>query len=472
MLKKNFQPYAFLFYLACLLLIGLVVRDIDGQPNILATIQNFMSPPGVIQLGDPHSFSSGAIDVYQNGWFTPDKQWLINLWPPGFMLLEAAILKLFGLDAPFIAILIALCALLGAGMLVLMRKYLLEFVAPALATFLPLLPFCFPVTRLFLLQPIGIVLGECFSIIFFITAVLLALLGFRERSYRKAIAAGLMLALSAYFRSQFEILVMFLTLGAIPVLLWCLIGPLLRRTSQTGMARPQARLVVWIILSTLITAHLLMFPWRLRNLNNPYNQRLNWVSTETITYSNAGLTDEELFKVKAGWIVEGGGNLACNLEASYCGKGDKTLYYKAFFKHIKEWYIRKFALLDKYWFASIYNFTAPVHPSSWGDNVANLLLLLCVLLTWPFLWIARRHSESVLHLWICGSFYSCLFAVFTFVQFEVRYFYLIKIFSMFSTIMLGCLAFHARKLKLGQHKRSESLASLKSDHAGVPTPGV
>lgn len=440
MIAKNLQSLNFIFYFIILLLLGTVVSDIQGQPDLFANIENFMATPGVIQLGDPSFFASGAIDVYQNGWFSPEKKWLINLWPPGFMLLEASIIKAFGIDTPFVLILVILASTLGAAVLLLLRNYLLRFVSPGIATFLPLMPFFFPVTRLTILQPMGVVLGESFSILFFIAAVILILRAFRDYSFWDAIAAGLTLALAAYFRSQFEILVMFLTVGAIPIVGWSTIK--LWNGSLPLSEKINARVVIGLILLTLFTAHLAMLPWRIHNLMNPYASRITWVGTESITYLNAGQTNEQLFKAGAGWVVEGGGNLACNLEPTYCGKGDKILYYAAFFKHMWQWYSHKFALVGKYWFSSINNFTSASHPSVFLDDMVNLLLFLSVLATIPLLWLARRLPDSSLYVWVLISFYSCFFVVFTFVQLEVRYFYLIKIFSLFTTIMLCCRVRH------------------------------
>lgn len=428
----------FLGYFVLLFAVGLFVRDSDPQPELLAAIGDLGK--SLREVGDPLYFATGALDIYHFGWITPANRWIISLWPPGFMLLEAGILKLFGESAPFIVILIALSAFLGATMLLLMRRYLLELVGPICATFLPLVVFCFPVTRLYMLEPIGAVLGEGFSVAFFIIAMLLILLAPRSRPLAYAISAGTLLALAAYFRPQYELLIWFLTAAATPILGWLLFS--LWSYRRLDSRRTATRSVV-IILAVLTTSHLLMLPWRIHNLFE--GGGLSWVSTRHLVIRNALSIEAGLAAGGGGFVIEGGGNLACKLEPSYCGQTDEKLFYRAFFDHMGEWYLRKFELLPKYWFASLRNFVNIGFLPTLIDKIVNALLLLCVLATVPLLWRTRHNRVGLLQLWICASFYMCFFVIFSFVHFEARYFYLLKIFSIVTTILLGSLAYRSKK---------------------------
>ena len=44
----------------------------------------------------PTYFATAAIDIAENGWISSYNDWIFNLWPPGFVLLEASIIKVAG----------------------------------------------------------------------------------------------------------------------------------------------------------------------------------------------------------------------------------------------------------------------------------------------------------------------------------------------------------------------------------------
>lgn len=446
----------FALYFVVLLLISALVRDIPDQPNLLENISDFMDPARKLKLGDPYSFATGALDIFHFGWLRDEDGWLFRLWPPGFMLAEGWVLRIFGLDAPFIFILIILNSACAASLLLLIRKKLLLGMPTQFAGLLPLLPFCFSIPRLFLLEPVGIILGEGFAIIFFLTAMMLMTNAVHARSWPIAVAAGLMLALSAYFRSQFELLIMVLTVLAALLLLLFVCGVVVRRNYR-HQALQNGRL--WLALTVtlaLLVCHLSMLPWRITNYFDPYAQNLSWVQTSQLVYANAGKTDNQLLEAGGEWIVHGGGNLACTLESSYCAKADKESFYHAFFKHMDQWYARKLATVGEYWFSSTIDFTLPKTAPTFLENAANLIYLMCVLATLPLLWRARRHPDAAIHWWFCCSFYSCFFVVFTFVHFETRYFYAVKIFSVFSVLLLSGMAWQMR----GRAELSDAAAAL------------
>lgn len=425
----------FALYFACLMAIGLWVRDIPFQPSLSATIHTFTQG---LQMGDPGSFASGALDVYRNGWFTPPNRWLIHLWPPGFMLLEAAILRVFGEQAPFITILLVLSALLHSYMMTLLRHILLSMVPAAAASLLPLVPFCFPVTRQFLLEPTGLILGEAFAAGFYLSSVLLIFLAVRKQRLSLAIFGGLLLALSAYFRSQYGTIAMMTTLGALPLLLW-----LALKARQTNVQAPLRHQIVFsmkTLLLALVAANALMLPWRIHNKLE--GGKTTWVYTqETMAVGSLSRT-EDLLKVGGEWIVVGGGNMACIVAPEYCGKKDPGLFYRAFFEHPGEWILRKAALLDDYWFNSILDWTNPKSAQSIGDWIANSVMLAYLLAIAPLLWLTRRHPESSVLVWLFGSFFLCYCAIFTLAHFETRYFYLIKIFATVGTTLMASMAWN------------------------------
>lgn len=435
---------SFLAYFAILLAIGVWVRDFSPQPDLLATIHTFGASTG---MGDPTSFASGALDIYRHNWFTPATQWLISLWPPGFMVLEGFILKIFGENAPFIAVLLVLSALLNALMLSTFRRFLLPLV-PAIAAFLlPLVPFCFPVARMFLLQPTGLTMGEAFAVPLFVMAALLTMLATRERRLTTAILGGVSLALATYFRSQYELLVVVLSACALPTMAW-----LYLRSRWKGIdagLRAQAWTSLKTIALVLVAAHVVMLPWRVHN--KIVSNRVSWVATQDLVAANSLKTSEALRNNYGGFIVEGGGNLACILEPTYCGQTDQALVYRALFNHPGEWYARKLSLIDDYWFAATTDWVTPRSDPSLGENLSNWLLLLYIFAIAPLLWLTRRNPTATASVWLLGSFFICFFAIFTLVHLEARYFYLIKIFSTVGGIALACEAWSRRRSVVQSH---------------------
>lgn len=459
MISKNL--FCFLFYFTIVLCIGFFIRDIPYQPNILINIQDFVSQNGkVSELGDVFNFAEGAIDIYYNGWIKPENYWRLRLWPPGFMYLEGMILKIFGLDAPFIFILIVLNSFFITGFLLLFRLYLLRFLPKISSSILPLVPFCFPVTRFFLLEPAAIILGEGFAIVFFLSAILFLLFSFRDRGWKNAIYSGILLAAAAYMRPQFEIIILFLTITLFLICIVYLIQKTIFFKRQVISLNYFSNIKIMLLI--LLVAHSTMLPWRIHN----YKERraFSWVCTSKLFYENAGKTEQEMNEKKAGFFIEGGGNLPCKIDPSYCGKNDAFSFYKVFFTNMIAWYRHKINLLPGYWFSSLRNYTNIVYLPTYFDKIINTIYLFCVLITFPLLFWTRFYKDAQVYSCMCISFYSCFFVIFTFFHFETRYFYLMKIFSLFSVIILANFAWHLvkarRRLVSSHHQARFGLASL------------
>jgi len=382
------------------------------------------------QARDPNSFMTAALDIARHGWVQPANYWLVRVWPPGFMVIEAMVLRVFGEDAPFMLPLLALSALACATWMVLLRNLLLPAFSERDAMLAPMLPFLFPVSTFFLLSPFGLVLGETLAISFFIIGFLLVQLACRDRSWLKAIAAGLALALSAYMRSQFELLVIFLTLAGAVLAATAVALRLLRRRAWPRWAP------VGMVLVTVTIAQLAMAPWRYHNYLD--TGELVWVHTSKLIARNSLATEQELLAGGGAFVIDGAGHLACKLEPSYCGKADPALFYSAFFRHPAAWLQEKARVLPEYWMAP------PVPESISGislpptipEGLQNLVLLACVCAVWWRLWRIRQQPEFAIHAWFQLSFHGALLAVYTMAHLEARYFYLPKIFGVVALLAL------------------------------------
>ncbi|WP_321948498.1 hypothetical protein [Paraburkholderia sp. J10-1] len=415
-----------------LLVIGLTVRDGGGQPHFLADINHVLD--GTHDMSDPGSFALGAKDIYLHGWFTAVNMWLIHLWPPGFMLLEGAILKVFGPETPVVLILQILASACLAAMMLLQRMLLKPMIGALPASILPLSILLLPVARQFLLEPLGVVLGETFSVSLFISSVTLVVLALQRRQVRWAIVGGICLALAAYFRSQFELLVLAYTALAIPLAAWLVIG---LRGTRSDAQRTARRFMLRAVIAFVITAQLLMLPWRIHNKIDAGSFR--WVQTMDVVASNSLSTNQYLLEKNGGFVIEGGGDLSCKFEPSYCGKTDTHFFFSAFVRHFPEWEKVKISLAPKYWFSSLKNTGILRFPATKLDIVWNAILLIFTVAIVPLQIAIRRHSWSPLLLWINLSFFSPFFVVFSLVAFEARYFYLVKIFGFSMCMLLACL---------------------------------
>ncbi len=433
----------FFVYFFIALCIGIFVRDVSTQPSLFLTLTNCMTLYG---YGDPGSFATAGLDIHHYGWVTDQSQWIFHLWPPGFMMLEGYILDVFGTNAPFILILIVLNSLLIALLLLMFRECLNLVIPTKISSLLVLLPFLFPLTRFFLLEPAAIVYGEAFSIVFLLTAIFMLQIAAEEYSWKKALIAGLMLALSAYFRSQFELIILVLTVMFLLIVICIFSTKILCRkcTLNKNELIKQLKMIALFLFAT----QLAMLPWRIHNYRDSYfSHSFSWVST-SLHYAVAGQTNKQLLETPgAGFLVSSGANVACNVDPSYCGKSDKREFYKVFVQNYREWFRFKFNIVGKFWFSSIQSYAGRDISPSRMDIVVNWFFLIAVLITFPLLWLVRRTPNALIISWVTVSFYSCFLVIFTFVHFEFRYFYAVKIFTLFSVLQLICIAWSNFKLR-------------------------
>lgn len=419
--KKRLMSVGGIYFLI-LLGVAFWVRDLPNQPNAFKTTIRQLIEQST--MGDPASFATAAIDIAKNGWISSANDWIFNLWPPGFILLEAVILATLGPNVPVILVLQVLAAGLFSTVLVLVYGILRTRVANIFAFALPLLIFAFPVARVFLLQPTGISLGESFAVGFFLLFILYALHAKTLNSTCYGACAGLCLALSAYFRSQFEVILLVLTgWGALLVIAAYLNDLRNRRDSLFTKSSIKTIAVV------LLIAHAATIPWRAYHWT--YQEEPFWVATASVMLTNAVMSSAYLEKVGAGWIVEGGGNLVCRIDSATCGDtaNAKNLFTKTFLKNPLEWFSLKFSLIGKYWFSSIQNWTAVGVKSTTMDFFINGFLLAALVVTILLLGSRRLRSSEiwVLLAWINASLFSAYGLIFTFAHFETRYFYFPKI---------------------------------------------
>ncbi len=434
--RKSFLLCTFYFLTLCVFALWKIDSPNQFDP-FNTTLQQLIDIYGG---ADPASFATGAIDIANNGWLSPNNLWIFNLWPPGFVLLEAAIIKSLGVDTQFIVLILQiLVIILFTAVLVLFHDFFKAHVKNYIAVILPLLIFILPIARVSLLQPKGVVFGESFSIAFFLVSVLLAIRSVGRNSLKDVTLAGLSLALSAYFRSQFELFLIAMTFFAILLVVALLVNRL-RRFIRTG---PMAATLQTIIV-LLLVAHAATVPWRVYHW--VYQGAPLWVQTSTLTFRDAVTTTKYLKDIGAQFLIEGHGNIVCRIDPSSCGdfENAKKLFVKTFFAHPVEWCSIKTASIGKYWFSSPDDVgLAKNNPTLW-DNMMNGLALFALATTVALLFTRKIRSHILwpLFMWINVSLFSSNLAIFVLIHFEVRYFNFIKIFGIF--MMLILLAIYLR----------------------------
>ena len=422
-LNQKYEKFIiWLSYFSILSLIAIFVRDIAGQPNSFVSIEEIMSSSS---LGDPVSFLTAAIDIAKHGWVSPENAWILNLWPPGFILLQSSLIKLFGIDAPILLFLQLIASCLFAYVLleffyfssrILKGNRLFSFTVP-------LVIFCFPVARVFLLQPTGVSLGESFAISFFLLAFFQLFKEPRKCLWGHSIISGLFLALSAYFRSQFEFIVLMLSAWLLVFYLFSKIG-LIKKISQKSNLTFYKNMLI-----ALTVAHVLMLPWR--TYHYVEQGMPAWVSTILVTMDNSVMTTSYLKEHHGEFVVEGGGNLVCRIDKTTCGDREhaRKLFFKTLLTNPIAWYKVKLGIVGKYWFSSIENWSAATIRPKLADYLFNSIILFMLIGSIAHLFLGSEwcKDNKLIFIYIYATFFSAYFIIFTIQQYEVRYFYFPKI---------------------------------------------
>jgi hypothetical protein len=434
--RKYESLWVGVIYFLILLGIALWVRDIPNQlDSFNITLQQLIKTS---PWSDPKYFAMAAIDIAEHGWISSANDWIFNLWPPGFVFLEALIIKTLGPGAPVLLVLQILASVLFSVVLLLLYELLSTCVPSKLAFTLPLLIFTFPVSRVFLLQPIGVSLGESFAIGFFLVSVLLALRSVLRSQIRYAIYAGLCLALSAYFRSQFELILLALT-GWGVLLVIAIQLTRLRKTIEPKFLKSSLKTIAVV----LLIAHSATVPWRAYHWI--YQGDPSWVQTSNLVYENSVKSVAQL-PGSAGFMVAGGGNLVCKIDPAACGDigNAKRLFFNTLIMHPIEWYSHKFDVIGKYWFSSVQNWTdASTYKATSVDVATNGIFLIALIALAAFLFTRklRSYGSWILLVWFNAALFSAYLLIFSLVHFEVRYFYFPKIAGIFMALIVVCQYF-------------------------------
>lgn len=441
MIKKTF-PLIFVVYFLFLFIIGLFVKDILIQyPSLFVTANEIVD---LSRYGDPGTFAKAALQVAEDGWITNKNQWVFNLWPPGFVFLEALIIKMFSPEVPIILVLQIIISILFSLVFTLFYGFASSYIDKKIAFVLPLLIFVFPVSRAFLLQPLGISFGEGFAIAFYMLFIMISIFSTQRRSLKLSILAGFFLGLSAYFRSNFGAIISFMILFGVILIVGFYLYKLIKKKELFE------RQVAYQIGTIIFVAFMVSVPWRVYK----YKQNGTFKPTMLI-YKNLVQPTEKLEKAGARWVVAGKGNMMCLVDKSTCGIKDNNvvLLVKTFLQNPIDWYSIRFEVIGSYWFSNIEgNIVVPNQESSLDTIIYNGTNLIFFLLMIYLIIKMNKNPILIILSWVITSLTITYLAIFTVAHYEVRYFYTPKILILFFFIIVVVLYI---KSKQGRIKDSE-----------------
>ncbi len=461
----------YLFYFGILsIFIALIDRSYKGLDEFshLLTLDQLSAR---FKVNDVGYFATAAIDISKSGWISASNAWILNLWPPGFILVQVFISKAFGYEAPIPLLLQALACFQYSAVLLLVNLLARKVIrSRVLAVAYPLLFFVPEVSRNFLLGPIGVLHGESLALGFFLLGFLIILL-FSVNSQRIILdlAGGALIGLSAYFRSNFEIYTTTLSLMGV----FLVTSSLLCKRMDLVVCSHLRR----VILVTIIACFLVMAPWRIYRLATVGHA--DWVLTSQLVYSNQLRTNSDLLRDNGLWLVEGGANVACRIDSSKCGKTNdpKSKVLEVFFRSPFRWISYKFALAPSYFMAPIVcdtSFSNPgldCHNSGAGKYYVRISPEFAgMAVSWPrpiflaaflFTYIYQAFSlfccpirtnmkALALLFWFNTAFVLATFAIMAIVHFEIRYFFAPFIFCVASgmTGMMMIPRWHVKGLNV------------------------
>ncbi len=395
-----------------------IVANLYGIERWTQTLVEAASSSG---YGDPTYFAAAAIDISKYGWITENTRWVINLWPPGFVFFEGALLRIFGIDSAMPLVLLACSAGLFSTVLMEMCR-LFKSATDRWAWLTPLVLFSFPAAQIFLLSVTGLVFGEWLAIGCFFGGVLFVL----RKSVKGLIMAGFLFAISAYARSQYEFFLDAMLAVSVGFLV---LSILLKKPRNSSLWNSSKYLVC-----SLIAAQIFMSPWRAYHWI--YGQDARWVYSSNDLFAVSLTSDENLLAASQGWLIRGGANIACHISPEDCGKKDGATYKRIFLNNAYAWVSGKAALLPEYWFSSERALGSPL-PNNVTEGIFNSLLLFCLIASCLLHWLIRKSDLAPIWIGISLSLAMAHVVIVVFATLEVRYLYFIKIYGVFSFLLLA-----------------------------------
>jgi len=283
-----------------------------NTPHGLVTLQ--LAPARMAQIfgfSDQGSYLQAARSLVATGKNTSQWSWVLNLWPPGMVWLDAAILRFspldYGVTIGFIT------ALLWSTTLAVMTWPFMSAIKSALVVLLAELLILGTSPFQSWMFDEGLFYADGLAASMFLLG--LALIVNRARSVapmqvwiRDGIYVGIAFAAAIYLRAAYQLVPWALAALAL-IFAVVIISKRIRRLPYGDLV-PQASLLI----CAAITVPILMQPYTA--YMQEYRGRTQFVMTQEIFYQNAWQS-RKLDKVPQ-WLLDGGSTLGCDIDPGEC----------------------------------------------------------------------------------------------------------------------------------------------------------
>jgi hypothetical protein len=297
-----------------------------------------------------------------------------------------------------------------------------------------------------------VLMTEPISISLFLIGMVLSVAALREQGVWRAIGAGAAFALSAYFRNTSENFILVLTalaIGSVAVLL------ALRRFFPSFHAGDVRRLATVLGL-VIVSAHLVMVPWRLYNYATHDN--LSWSQTLgfflRVTWKDVP-SEQSIF-------VRHGGTIPCHLDRATCNEVSEKLkregewqvdnatltrfFVASFANHWPEWIAQKARIFFERWiyedkFDQADAWSSPYLRHRFLENILLLTgwLIAPLMIAGAIVVGRERRTEAILLAMLYVSITATLVVTSILFHIEPRYLYPWKLGSLLLMMMSGLL---------------------------------
>jgi len=479
--KRRLSGARYLILEHWLLQFGILISFIFFQglntPHGLVTLQ--LAPQRMAQIfgdADSGSYLKAALGLIAKGQNAPEWAWVLNLWPPGMVWLDAGIIRFSPLDYGVTIGLIT--ALLWSATLSVLTWPFMRRMKPALVILLVELailgtsPFQSWMFDEGLFYADGLAAGS------FLLG--LALIVNRVRTaapvqvwVRDGIFAGIAFAAAIYLRASYQLVLWALAALALTVAGMVIVKKI-RRLPSADLGR-QAILLI----AAALTVPILMQPYTAFVQQD--RGRTQFVMTQDLSYI-AAWENPQLDSVPQ-WLLDGGSTLGCDIDPAECAlihqaESDGTVFtpvelrdalFQAIVTHPLQFVGNRVSYVGEQWFADevgsyqhkktdyrsgpgSYSSSNNLNP---GQGLLYIVLLIVAIASGCIL--ALRGKWAML---VIPAMALALVAPFAIVHVEVRYLIPLKLIGLLSPLLLLMLKEQPARSKTAQ-------AVVESIHHGV-----
>ena len=452
-------PFAFSFGVITLLNLWFALRD-RTTPYFNGVSATAIPSQAANAWGwsDSGSYLQMGIAQANFGHLTPDLLWTAIFWPPGMSFLNAFAIKMVGLEGQFIFVLATITALLWGLVLALIFNILRSFMRVWIAILVMVALIQTDLYHQYLVRD-AIIWSDGYAAAFICLTILFSYFGYSKSSLRFFVLSGFSLAMTAYIRGQYFVVVQFFFVLAVGILgLSLLISvvnkvkklPDFSRKFSAFLTMSRTPLVVLSLVAVVACApYLLWQKNHIGDLSWDSKGKWHWTSTDVFAaMSNWNETDD-----LAGFVREGGGGTACKVDPALCaevntaekkaaspfsvydsepytGKQFYEMTIKTFRQHPLQWFKVKFPYFMKYWDSQ----PAITNPAKTDFPVSEISAVGLLLFTASFFFRSARRY------WFAPAFIALILIGATigppyFAHLEVRYLVAVKLIGF--TVAIG-----------------------------------